>query len=85
MHQEAKYVYFYKTRNKTCMLLKITSNPRGFLESTGRKGSGIHQRNNRQKFEFLLISIILGKKKNVYRLRDLFKGYIKLNLQENIF
>ena len=37
-----------KTRNKTCLLLKIISNTRGFLESTKvleftrKKGSGIH-------------------------------------------
>ena len=49
-----------------------------FLESTRRKSTRIHQRNNRQKSEFLLISIIL---KNVYRLKDLFKSSIKLNRQ----
>ena len=53
-----------------------------FLESTRRKGSGIHPINNRQKSEFLLISIIL---KNVYRLKDLFKDFLKLDRQENIF
>ena len=54
-----------------------SSNPQGekVLKSTSRKGSGIHQRNNRQKFEFLLISIVL---KNVYRLKGLFKGSVNL-------
>ena len=52
------------------------------LKSTRRKGFRIHQRNNRQKSEFLLISIIL---KNVYRLKDLLKDFLKLDRQENIF
>ena len=28
-HQEAEHVYFQKSRNKTRLLLKITSNPQG--------------------------------------------------------
>jgi len=63
--QEAKHFTSRKQEKKTRLLLKITSNPQEFFESTRRKGSGIDQRNNNQKFEFLLISIIL---KNVYRL-----------------
>ena len=39
------------------------------FEFTRRKDFGIHQRENRQKFKFLLISIIL---KNIYRISDLF-------------
>ena len=55
-YQEAKHIYFEKTRNRTHLLLIITSNPRGFIESTRvlepirRKGSRIHQRNNTQNF-----------------------------------
>ena len=63
-------------KKKTHLLLKINSNPQGFLESTMKKGFGIHQRNNKQISEFLLISIIL---KNVYILGGLFKDSIKLD------
>ena len=43
------------------------------LESTKKKDSGIHKRNNGQNFEFLL--------KNVYRFKGLFMGSIKLDRQ----
>ena len=75
------------SKNNTCLLLEnkkqniFTS--KNNLESTRRKGFGIHQRNNKQKSEFLLILIIL--KKNVYRLEGLFKSSIKLEKQKNIF
>ena len=48
-----------------------------------KKGSEIHERNSRQKPKFLLISIIMLK--NVYRLKGLLKGSVKLDRQENIF
>ena len=80
------------SRSKTCLLLEnkkqntfdYENNLKStrVLKSTRRNGSRIHQRNNRQKSEFLLISIIL---KNIYRLRGLFKGFIKFDRQENIF
>ena len=56
---------------------KDSSNPQGerVLESTSRKGSEIYQRNNRQKSEFLLISIVL---KNIYRLKGLFESFVNL-------
>ena len=46
------------------------------------KGSGIHQRNNRQKSEFYWLN---NRSKNVYKIRGLFKGSLKLDRQENIF
>ena len=33
--QEAKHAYFLKTRNKTHLIMKITSNPRGSLNPQG--------------------------------------------------
>ena len=80
------------SRSKICLLLKnekqntfVSKNNLEFtrvLEFTRRKGSGIHQRNNRQKSEFLLISIIL---KNILQIRRPIKGSVKLNDQKNIF
>ena len=75
------------SKSNTCLLLKNkkqnTFTSKNNLESTRRKSYGIHQRNNKQKSEFLLILIIL--KKNVYRLEGLFKSSIKLEKQKNIF
>ena len=68
-------------RSRTHTSRKQGTKYEGFLPQE-KKGFGIHQRNNRQKSEFLLISIIL---KNVYRLKDLFKDFLKLDRQENIF
>ena len=53
------------SRSNICLLLEnkkqniFTS--KNNLESIRRKGYGIYQRNNKQKSEFLLISIILKK------------------------
>ena len=69
-------------RNKIRFLLKNNFEFMRILESTRRKGFEIYQRNNIQKIEFLLISIIF---KNVYKLRGLFKDFVKLDRQENIF
>ena len=75
------------SRSNICLFLENkkqnTFTSKNNLESTRRKSYGIHQRNNKQKSEFLLISIIL--KQNVYRLRSLFKGPVKLDKQKNIF
>ena len=57
----------------------------GFLESTRvlkctkRK---VLESTNRQKFEFYWLN---NCSKNVYRIRGLFKGSLKLDKQENIF
>ena len=48
-----------------------------------KMGSEIHERNSRQKPEFLFISIIMLK--NVYRLEGLLKGFVKIDRQKNIF
>ena len=36
-HQEAEHVYFQKTKNKTHLLLKITSNSQGLLNPQGER------------------------------------------------
>ena len=46
-------------------------------------GLGSTKENKEQKSKILLILIILSK--NVYILRGLFKGFVKLDKQENIF
>ena len=46
------------------------------------KGSGIHQKIERQMSEFYWLN---NCSKNVYRLRGLFKDSVKLDRQKNIF
>ena len=52
-HQEAEHVYFQKSRNKTRLLLKITSNPQGLLNPQGeRVRNSLENRKKKKKSKF---------------------------------
>ena len=59
-HQEAEHVYFQKTKNKTHLLLKITSNSQGLLNPQGERVWNSLE--NRKKKSLNFIDWIIVKK-----------------------
>ena len=53
-HQEAEHDYFQKTKNKTRLLLKITSNSQGLLNPQGeRVRNSLENRKKKKVLNFI--------------------------------
>ena len=53
-HQEAEHDYFQKTKNKTRLLLKITSNSQGLLNPQGeRVRNSLENRKKKKGLNFI--------------------------------